>query len=218
MRRALHTIVITCALLSSAARSEGEAAPNRAGDFDYYVMALSWSPSWCALEGAARGAEQCDPERDTGWILHGLWPQHERGWPADCPTDQPDPSRRMTAAMADIMGAGGLAWYQWKKHGRCAGLHPRDYFALAREAWGSVTRPPVFRRLPEDVRLPAAVVEEAWLEANPTLKPDMLTVTCRDGHVQEVRLCLSKALVPRHCGPDVVRDCTLEDALLPAID
>ncbi len=124
----------------------------------------------------------------------------------------------MTAAMADVMGSAGLAWYQWKKHGRCAGLPPRDYFSLSREAYRSVARPEAFRRLDRDVTLPARVVEEAWLEANPRLEPDMLTVTCREGHVQEVRICLTKALAPRSCGPDVVRDCTLENARLPAIE
>ncbi|MEM1428152.1 MAG: ribonuclease T2 [Pseudomonadota bacterium] len=193
-----------------------ETRANRAGEFDYYVMALSWSPSWCDMEGKRDG--QCDPARDTGWILHGLWPQHERGWPADCPTSEPDPSRRMTGAMADIMGSGGLAWYQWKKHGRCAGLPPATYFDLAREAFQSVERPPVFRQLEKDVRLPASVVEEAWLEANPDLKPDMLTVRCKEGYVQEVRVCLTKALVPRYCSADVVRDCALDRALFPAID
>mgnify|MGYP006278551507 FL=1 len=193
----------------------GTAQGDRAGDFDYYVMALSWSPSWCDIEGETEG--QCAPERDAGWLLHGLWPQHETGWPSHCPTTQPDPSRRMTRAVADIMGSAGLAWYQWQKHGRCAGLPAAEYFALSREAYGAVTRPDVFRRLGEDVRLPASVVEEAWLEANPELKADMLTVTCRDGYVQEVRICLTKGLVPRHCGADVVRDCTLERALLPAI-
>jgi len=115
------------------------------------------------------------------------------------------------------MGSAGLARHQWRKHGRCAGLPPAAYFALAREAYAAVTRPDVFRRLGEDVRLPAAVVEEAWLEANPALKADMLTVTCREGYVQEVRICLTKGLVPRQCGADAVRDCTLDGALLPAI-
>jgi len=54
------------------------AAPLRAqdvaGEFDYYVMSLSWSPNWCALEGDARGSPQCDDSADFGWVLHGLWP------------------------------------------------------------------------------------------------------------------------------------------------
>ena len=209
--RAQAILIGLVAALAGPAAAEAD----RAGAFAYYVMALSWSPSWCDREGETGG--QCAPARDLGWSLHGLWPQHERGWPADCATTQPDPARRTTAAMADIMGSDGLARYQWRKHGRCAGLPAEEYFALSREAYQSVTRPQVFRQLGEDVRLPASVVEEAWLEANPGLAPDMLTVTCRDGYVQEVRICLSKALAPRRCGADVVRDCALEGALLPAI-
>ena len=194
--------------VAGAARAEGE----RAGVFDYWVLALSWSPNWCALEGDARGADQCDSA--LGWSLHGLWPQYHRGWPSYCQTQARAPSRAMTAAMADIMGSGGMAWHQWKKHGVCSGLDAADYFALSRQAYGAVTRPEAFRRLKDPVRLPASVVEEAFLAANPGLDPDMVTVTCRDGHIQEVRVCLSRdGLDPVPCGRDVVKDCTLRDAL-----
>ena len=128
---------------------------DRAGVFDYYVLSLSWQPTWCALEGRARGAEQCD--RGHGWVLHGLWPQYHRGWPAHCQTAQRPPSRSMTAGMADIMGAPGLAWHQWKKHGTCSGLSAPDYFALSRRAYARVNRPAVFRKLSDPVRLPARV-------------------------------------------------------------
>ncbi|MBS8227021.1 ribonuclease T2 family protein [Vannielia litorea] len=194
--------------LAPPAWAEGE----RAGDFDYYVMSLSWSPNWCALEGRAKGSPQCDAGRGFGWVLHGLWPQNERGWPSFCRTGARDPSRAQTAEMADIMGTSGLAWYQWKKHGRCAGLPATDYFALAREAYGAVVRPEVFRKLKDPITLPASVVEEAWLKDNPGLGPDMLTVTCKAGRIQEVRICLTKDLTPRDCGVDVVRDCRMRDA------
>lgn len=213
MRRPILQILLILAL-AAPLRAEGEPA----GAFDYYLLALSWSPNWCALEGAARGSAQCDAGRDLGWVMHGLWPQDERGYPSHCRTGARDPSRAQTAAMADIMGTGGSAWYQWKKHGRCSGLEARDYFALARRAYEGVTRPQVFRDLDRDVTLPARVVEEAFLEANPGLGPDMLTVTCRAGHVQEVRICLTRDLEPRRCGADVIRDCTLSDARLMAID
>ena len=111
------------------------------GEFDYYVLALSWSPSFCALE-AGPDHPQCAEDADFGWVLHGLWPQYETGWPANCTTAARNPSRSQTAAMADIMGSGGSAWHQWKKHGRCSGLTATDYFALAREAYGRVTRRP----------------------------------------------------------------------------
>lgn len=186
-----------------------------AGSFDYYVMALSWSPNWCALEGDRRQAPQC--EDDYGWVLHGLWPQYESGWPDFCQTSEKAPSRRMTNEMTDIMGSAGLAWHQWKKHGTCTGLSAGDYFALSRVAYTSVTRPEVFRKLDDPVRLPALVIEEAFLKDNPDLSPDMLTVTCRDGYVQEVRICLTRGLEPRACGADTRYDCTLEDALFTPI-
>ncbi|MFV0334302.1 MAG: ribonuclease T2 family protein [Tropicimonas sp.] len=199
--------------LAGGARADGE----RAGDFDYYVMALSWSPNFCALEGDAKGAEQCTAGRGAGWVLHGLWPQYERGWPAHCPSAERNPSRRETAAMADIMGSGGLAWYQWKKHGRCAGLPAAQYFALARKTYDSVKRPEVLRKLTRPVAVPAHVIEEAWLEANPALAPDMVTITCRAGRIMEARICLTRALEPRACGEDARRDCTLPDARLDPV-
>ncbi len=187
-----------------------------AGNFDYWVLSLSWSPTWCALEGEARGAEQC--ERDLGWSLHGLWPQYERGYPEYCDTAARDPSRAETGAMTDIMGSGGLAWHQWKKHGRCSGLAPQDYFAASRRAYGAVARPEVLRRVADPVRLPARVVEEAFLEADPDLFADAITITCRSGRIQEARICLTRDdLAPRRCGADVIRDCTLEDALLAPV-
>ncbi len=198
-------------LTATLARADGE----RAGEFDYYVLSLSWSPSFCATEGRPRGNPQCD--RPLGWVLHGLWPQYRVGWPSYCPTSARNPSRRDTAAMADIMGSSGSAWHQWNKHGRCTGLESDDYFALARLAYDQVIRPEVLRKLDRAVTLPAAVIEQAFLEANPALTADMVTITCRDGRIHEARICLTRDLDPRDCGPDVIRDCRMRDALLDPI-
>ena len=205
--------VALAGLMACAAQAEGE----RAGTFDYYVMALSWSPNWCALEGDQRGAPECDKGAGRSFTLHGLWPKYESGWPDFCRSTQRDPSRGESDGMADIMGSSGLAWYQWKKHGRCAGLPARDWYATMRRAYGAVTIPEVFEGLNRSVTLPASVVEDAFLESNPGLKPDQITITCDDGMVQEVRLCLTKDLQPRRCGADVIRDCKLRDAVMTPI-
>jgi ribonuclease T2 len=193
--------------------AEGE----RAGEFDYYVLSLSWSPNWCAYEGDARGSDQCDARHDHGWILHGLWPQFHRGYPSFCKTGERAPSRAMTADMADIMGTPGLAWHQWKKHGTCTGLSARAYYTLSRAVYARVTRPPVFRKLDRAVRLPASVVEDAFLQSNPDMERDGVTITCRSGHIQEARICLSRSLDLVPCGRDVVRDCAAKDALLKPV-
>ncbi|WP_308916423.1 ribonuclease T2 [Jannaschia sp. LMIT008] len=212
MRGAVLVLAMTMAAAATA-RAEGE----RAGVFDYWVLALSWSPSWCAAEGSARGSPQCESGRGHGWVLHGLWPQYERGWPAHCPTVERAPSGSDTAALADLYGTSGSAWHQWNKHGTCSGLAASDYYALSRRAYDTVTRPPLLRELDRAVTLPAAVVEDAFLEVNPDLSADGLTVTCREGRIREVRICLDRMLSPRRCGADVIRDCTLRDAAFPPI-
>jgi ribonuclease T2 len=207
-----HLIAALC-LVAAPALAQGE----RAGAFGYYVLALSWSPTWCALEGDARGSDQCADGTGFGFVLHGLWPQYEQGWPSDCPTRERDATRRQTAAMADIMGTAGSAWHQWRKHGRCSGLSAADYFALARLAYERIVRPDALRALGRPVTLPAAVVEEAFLDANPDLSAEGVTVLCREGRLREVRVCLTRDLDPRPCAPDVGRDCRMRDALLDPV-
>lgn len=209
----LWMLVAALALVCGPLRAEGE----KAGAFDYYVMALSWSSNWCASEGDRRGEPQCAPKQDITFVLHGLWPQYERGYPSYCRTTAQDPARSETAKMVDVFGGAGAAFYQWKKHGRCAGLSSTQYFQLAREAFTKIRINPVFGTLKKDVRLPASVVEDAFLEANPQLKRDQVTVMCKGREIQEVRICLTKDLHPRRCGADVIRDCNLKDALMQAV-
>lgn len=210
MRTALALLVV---LATTPALAEGE----RAGDFDYYVLSLSWSANWCARQGDARGDPQCDPRHDFSFTLHGLWPQYESGWPSWCRTTEGDPTRADTAAMADIMGGAGLAWYEWQKHGRCTGLSAQQYYTASRQAYERISIPTVFRDLNRGVRLPASVVEDAFLEANPEFGRSMITITCEQGMIQEVRLCLTKDLAPRPCGADASRDCRLPNALMEAV-
>ena len=200
-------------LSAGLARAEGEPA----GDFDYYVLSLSWSPTWCALTGDARRSPQCEDDADFGWVLHGLWPQYDSGWPSYYRTSERNPSRADTAAEADLFGTSGNAWHQWNKHGRCTGLSAPEYYRLAREAYDRVQRPEVFRKITAPIRLPALVVEEAFLEENEALTADQITVTCKAGRLQEVRVCMTRDLGFRRCGPDVIRDCRMDDALMAPI-
>lgn len=169
-----------------------------AAEFDHYLLALSWTPGWCHAEGAARGDARCAPGAGTGWLVHGLWPQHDRGWPEYCSTDARDPTRRQTAAMVDIMGSAGLAWHQWRKHGRCSGLDARGYFEATRAARARVTLPPLAPGTTSARAIAAAV-----RAANPGIGADGLVVTCRDRRLVEVRICLTPGLAPRRCGADV---------------
>lgn len=206
-------VALAAGLAATAALADGE----RAGDFDYYVMSLSWSANWCAQEGDERHDPQCDAGRDLTFVLHGLWPQYEDGYPSYCRTGERDPTRGETADMEDVFGGSGLAFYQWKKHGRCSGLSPQDYYDTARAAYQGVKIPQVFVDLTKDVELPASVVEDAFLEENPQLSPENLVVTCSGDMIQEVRVCLTRDLEPRDCGADVARECRLQDAVMEGV-
>jgi ribonuclease T2 len=211
--RCLAALLVVLTLALPGAPGAG----GRAGEFDYYVLALSWNAAWCEAEGAGRGAEQCDPDANIGFTLHGLWPQYRSGWPEFCKTPERDPSRTETAAMADIMGSSGLAWHQWKKHGRCSGLSPSAYFALIREAWEAIARPPILHQISKPIRLAPRVIEQAFIEANSALSPGLksggVTVTCKDQTISEVRICLTKSLAPRPCSGSTARDCPISDPL-----
>ncbi len=202
LRRILPAALLALGLAPLGTPWKAALAEDRAGQFDYYLAAFSWSPGFCA--DARPDHEQCSPARDLNWILHGLWPQYETGYPRDCASDQRDASRAQTAAMADIMGTDGLAWHEWKAHGRCSGLSAKDYFAKSRSAFNAFDLPVFAGATPRD-RLAPAGLRARILEANTGLDPEDFTVTCdADGWLREVRICLTRDLAPRACGADVL--------------
>ena len=77
------------------------------------------------------------------------------------------------------------------------------------------SRPEILRNLPRELHLPPNVIEAAFLELNEDISADGLTVTCKGGMIQEVRICLTKDLNPRVCGADVIRDCQYSADMAP---
>lgn len=181
-------------------------AQHQAGRFDHYLLALSWIPAWCAIDGDERRDPRCRDGRQLGWSVHGLWPQYADGdWPEYCHTVHPDPNRRQTGEQADLFGTSGAAWHQWNKHGRCTGLSAGDYYALTREAIDALSLPAVFAGVSRALRVDPDVVEAAFIESNPGLSHDMLVTTCPDGDLVELRLCLTRDLQPRPCAAATLR-------------
>lgn len=178
------------------------AAPSSA-NFDFYVLALSWSPSYCADNGNRSDArQQCGIGRNYGFVVHGLWPQFERGFPENCSHDQANNQvpRDLVSSLSDIMPAAGLMRYQWRKHGTCAGISQRDYFTTMRNAYQAVTIPPALRAVSSPRSVDPQLVEKAFIAANPGLPADAIAVTCNRRRLQEVRICMDTNLKFRSCG------------------
>ena len=129
----------------SAARGASNAARNTPGAFDYYALVLTWMPSYCRGEGRSRKDGQCDIAKPHGFLLHGLWPQHERGWPEDCPTGKrPWVPESVIAEMRDIMPSKNLVIHEYRAHGTCSGLDPAQYFTVARALYRRISVPARF--------------------------------------------------------------------------
>lgn len=173
------------------------------GAFDYYVLALSWSPGFCASRGGSRSG-QCAPGAGLGFVVHGLWPQNERGYPADC-DGLANPPRYALQAARGLYPDEGLARYEWRKHGTCTGLAPTAYFAEVRRARDLVTVPQTLAEAHEPQRTSPADIQRAFLAANPRLRPGMMSVGCAGGALQEVRICMTKDLRDFRACPEVAR-------------
>lgn len=212
-RAAAAAVVFSSLVLASAAPAK---ADDVAGAFDYYVLSLSWSPSWCEAEGEADDP-QCDGRRPFAFTVHGLWPQHEDGWPEFCRADR-GPNRADIDGVLDIMPSAGLARYQWRKHGACAGLDPTAYFETLRRARARVAIPDPFKRLRQWTTVDPNRVEAAFRAANPGLSADAVAVTCDGRRLREVRICLTRDdLAFRPC-PDVDRrGCRRSSVAMPPV-
>ena len=185
--------------------------------FDFYVLALSWSPSYCESEGRDANRQQCASGRAYSFIVHGLWPQHERGYPADCETNERDVPRHIASSLYDIMPSAGLIRQQWRKHGSCSGLSQADYFDVLRAARQRVNIPTEFRKPAAYRTVNPKSVEQSFRDANPGLPADGIAVACDRRFLDEVRICMTKTLEFRSCPEVDRRDCRSDRAVMPPV-
>lgn len=193
-------------LTFESARPEAPGTAAATGkEFDYYVLSLSWSPQHCATDGRD-DPQQCGSGRRYEFVVHGLWPQYERGSPGNCAGDR-GVSEATLAAMREVMPSDGLIRYQWAKHGVCSGLDESAYFGLVREASAAIAIPDTFRADRIKMRTSAAAIRDEFLDVNSDLRGDMIALRCDGQYFAEVRVCLDRSLKGRRCGSDVRSNC-----------
>lgn len=200
----------------AVAAADKVSVPQGSG-FDFYVLSLSWSPSYCEAEGEDANRQQCAASRHYAFVVHGLWPQFERGYPQKCATDDWKVSGQTVRKLYDIMPSAGLINHEWRRHGTCAGLSQSDYFDVLRAAREKVSVPSDFRRLDDYRTLSPNDAEAAFLDANPGMPPDGIAVTCDRRLLREVRICLTKDLAFRSCDEVDRRACRLKKVVMPPV-
>ncbi len=204
-----------------AAAPNVTAAGGTPGKFDYYVLALSWSPTYCAEEGRTRRERQCTGERPYAFVLHGLWPQYAKGWPDNCDIGRkPWVPRLLIDAMLDIMPSPRLVIQQYRKHGTCSGLTPEAYYALARKTHDAIQIPARYLNPNKPITVSPQEIESDFLKTNRDLKPEMISIRCSGKRrLREVRICFSKDGQLTACGEneDQARLCRLDRIVMPPV-
>jgi ribonuclease T2 len=208
--------VLLAALLLSAAPQAGEP-----GDFDYYALSLSWSPSYCAGPEGRGDGEQCAPGRRFAFVVHGLWPQYERGWPQNCESRERWVPEERIGAMLDIMPSRKLVIHEWRKHGSCSGLSQENYFDITRALFGKVRIPARYLAPQADTVTSPAQLAADFVKTNRELTADMISVQCgnaRDrARLAELRICFDKAGSFAACGANEAGQCRARQLVMPPV-
>lgn len=193
---------------------------NEAGQFDFYVLALSWSPSFCAAaheRAPNRAADSQCAGRPFSFVVHGLWPQYEHGFPSFCQVPAPRLDRALVGSMLDLMPSPRLVFHEWDRHGTCSGLTPSAYFETVRKARAAVKIPTLYSAFDKSMTVTPGSVADAFVKANPGLSQTNFIIACDKKRLTEIRVCLSKDLSFHSCPQVVRRSCRRDKIVMPAV-
>jgi ribonuclease T2 len=175
---------------------------DKKADFDFYVLNLSWSPDYCATSGGD-DPQQCSLGKKLGFVLHGLWPQYNQGWPESCaylklPAD-------VKAQFPNLFPSVSLYDHEWDKHGTCSGLTPASYLSLAKKLKESVVVPAPYKSPEQPVRVTTAQFKKELVAANPAFSESSLAVYCSGSgrFLSELYVCFSKEGQPQACSKEI---------------
>jgi ribonuclease T2 len=198
------TVACLAALLLTASAAPGRRhnkPKGGAGQFDYYMLVLSYAPDFCAEPGGQKDPRECGSGRNVGFVVHGLWPQGDtsRG-PENC--GGPPVSQAIVQATLNYVPTPSLIQHEWTAHGTCSGLSAADYFTALRKARDAVHIPPELDQPKQREQFAPSDIEAKMAAANSSYPREAFRTSCyRDAELQEVRVCLNKDLSPRACGP-----------------
>ncbi|MGZ4733374.1 MAG: ribonuclease T2 family protein [Terriglobales bacterium] len=171
------------------------------GQFDYYLLSLSWAPNYCAGHPSDRSSE-CRIGGHKDFVLHGLWPQASGGAPPmSCAKASPVATATVDH-MLQFMPSRGLIQNEWEKHGTCSGLSAQDYFSQAEQAFTHVQVPQQYRSLDHEHQFSVPDLEKSFAEANHA-PLEAFRVSCHAGDLVSLEVCVDKNLQYRSCTQSV---------------
>ncbi len=197
LARGLFVLAALSMLIPSIAVARDEV-----GKFDYYVLVLSWSPDFCATSANAQREPQCQTGKKYAFVLHGVWPQYERGYPQSCSEES-----LPTAANCDIFPSAKLCQHEWQKHGTCSGLGAQGYLDFSHQLKQKVHIPPAYQSPDQAFRTTYTKLQTDFATANPDLPKEAVAPYCSDAgrFLKEIFFCHNTAGKPRACSAEVLK-------------
>jgi len=213
MRKLTLGLLLLAAFVGPAL-AQRESLPSTPGQFDYYLLSLSWSPQYCSNVDDDANDPQCAAGRNLGFVVHGLWPENQNGInPRNCkPAPQLD--QQVAKSMLDIMPSDKLVAHEWLNHGTCSGVSSADFFKRTRDAFLKLKVPAQYQKPAKPLLVPVKEFEQALVDANPGLKSGQFAIYCDERYLREVRVCMDKNLNFRTCGERVKDSCGLAKMVL----
>ncbi|HEU4374449.1 MAG TPA: ribonuclease [Telluria sp.] len=203
---ASRNLLLGALLCAAAGAHAGHARHDRDGGepgrFDYYAVALSWSPAFCATHD---DPDECAPGRQAGFVMHGLWPQYEKGYPQECSTERLQPRER--EKFASLYPSPKMIGHEWSKHGTCSGLDPAAYFEMSARLRGQLAIPAPYQRPAAPVRITYGEFVQAFRAANPRMAENAVLPFCGGGgkFLNEIHACFDKRGGSTSCGASEIR-------------
>jgi len=170
------------------------AAPSLAAP-SAWTLQLTWSPEFCEANLSSK-EPQCTEERY--FVVSGLQPLFDLD-PPSCDDDdalQKDEAERWLAVVPNRAQVKKI----WKRQGACSGLDTAGYFTQLERASRRVVIPEAFTAVTEKAQHRSrAEVKSAFIQSNPGLTAEAISMSCHGRWVETIEFCLDAAFEFRSC-------------------
>jgi ribonuclease T2 len=205
MKNGVLPILLTLALavtpvVTARSRKQASSTP---GAFDYYLLSLSWAPTWCGQDPSRATSAECKPDRHTGFIVHGFWPESDTGKnPEFCGQASRVPDSTVKLVLPLMLSA-NLVQHEWAAHGTCSGLSSYAYFTALVQARGEVQIPVQLNSAAAPINLSPLEIDAQFAAVNSNFPKAAFRTACVNGMLEEERICFNKSFKPQACTANV---------------
>ncbi|XP_062081460.1 ribonuclease 2-like [Humulus lupulus] len=201
--------------------------PQTQREFDYFALALQWPATYCRRSRHCCTSNACcrGSNAPAEFTIHGLWPDYNDGsWPSCC-TNKRFNEKEISTLLGDLEkywpslscgspstchGGKGSFWgHEWEKHGTCSAPVTGDEYNYFSTVLNIYFKYNVSRVLSEEGYVPSDSEKYpigGIISAIQNAFHTTPLIVCKNGAIEELRLCFYKNFEPRDCVTQVTND------------